>query len=175
MTVTIRRPAGGDAIGKPDVAIGCIGTPGAVRIEIFIANHILRHIAGGARVVVAAIAIAGPSIEFVAAPRVEILVLAQAGSGEAVGLPRVNHVRRTVAIYFAAAPANDQGRRIAIGVHFDPVFAGFPQTQRKIRRIHFKYLVAFKTAHTHVQRALRQLQLGDSIVEVEYGEAGKGV
>ena len=47
MSVAVRRPAGGHASRDPDVAVGRVHVPGAVRIEVLIADHVLRYIAGG--------------------------------------------------------------------------------------------------------------------------------
>src|SRR4030095_6914590 len=38
MTIAVRRPAGGDAIRVPDVAVGRVVAPRAVRIEVLVAN-----------------------------------------------------------------------------------------------------------------------------------------
>ena len=175
MSVAVRRPVGGHAIRDPDVAVGRVDAPGAVRIEVLVADHVRRHIAGGDRVVVAAVAIARPAIEFVEARRVDVLVLAQAGPREAIRLPRIDHVRRAFAVHLALALAHDDRRRIAVGIHLDPVFAGLPQREGEIRRVDLEHLVGLEAAHADVQRALRQLQLGDAVVEIEHGDAGAGV
>ena len=49
-----------------------------------------------------------------------------------------------------------------------------PQREGEIRRVDLEHLVGLETPHADVQRALRQLQLGDPIVEIEngYGRAG---
>jgi hypothetical protein len=155
----------------PDVAVGSIDPPGAVRVEILVANHVRRYVAGGDRGVVAAIARARPAIEVVGLRDGSVLVLAHSGSHEAIGLPRVDHERCVFAVDLALAPAHDDGGRIAFGIHFDPVLARLPQREGDVRRVDLEHLVAFEPEHAHVQCALRQLQLGDLIVEVDDRDA----
>ena len=109
------------------------------------------------------------------ARRIDILVLAQAGPGEAIRLPRIDDICRAFAVHLALAFAHDDRRRVAVGIHFDPVFAGLPQREGEIRRVDLEHLVGIETTHADVQRALRQLQLGDAVVEIEDGHAGAGV
>ncbi len=169
MSVAIRRPAGGHAIRDPYVAVARVNAPGAVRIEVLIADHVGRYVAGGDRGVVAAIAIVRPAIEFVESRRFHILVLAQARPHEPIRLSRIDDIRRVFAVHLTLAIAHDDRRRIAIGIHFDPVFAGSPEGEGEIRRIDLEHLVGFETAHANVHYALRQLQLSDSIIEIQNG------
>ena len=175
MSVAVGGPIGTHAARDPDVAVGRVGAPGAVRIQVLIADHVLRYIAGGGRAVVAAVAIARPAIEFIEARRVEVLVLAQAGPCKAIRLPRVDDIRRVFAVHLTLSLAHDDRRGVAIGIHFDPVFAGLAQREGEIRRVDLEQLVGFEAAHADVQFALRQLQLGDAVVEVEHRYCGTGI
>ena len=73
------------------------------------------------------------------------------------------------------AIAHDDRRRVAVGIHFDAEFTGLPKGKREIRRVHLEHLVGPETTHADVQCALRQLQLGDAVVEIENGYAAIGV
>ena len=175
MAVAIRCPAGCHAIRHPDIAVIRVDAPAAVRIEVLIADHVRRNVAGRVRVVVSAVATAGPAIEFVPARRGDDLVVAQAGPGEAIRLARIDDIRRAVAIRFTLPLAHDDRRRVAIGIDVDPVFAGLSKGEGEIRRVDLEQLVGLETAHTDVQGALRQLQLGDPVVEIENGDGGAAV
>ena len=65
------------------------------------------------------------------------------------------------------AAAHKNFRGTAVGIDFDAVFAGLAQGKGEVRRVDFEYLVGVKPAHAHIQSALRQLQLGDTVVEIE--------
>ena len=146
-----------------------------MRVEVLIADDVGRYVAGGDRGVVEAVAIRRPAVEFVDARRGERLVLAQARPVEAIRLPRVDDVRGAFAEDLALALAHDDVRRIAFGVHGDPVFAGLPHREGEVRRVDLEDLIGIEAAHAHVQRALRQLQLRDVVVEIEHGDARAGV
>ena len=103
------------------------------------------------------------------------LVLAQARSREAIRLPRVDDIRCAFAIDLALALAHDEIRRIAFGVHANPVIAGLPHREREIRRVDLQHLTGVEAAHADVHRALRELQLRDVVVEVEHDDARAGV
>ncbi len=87
MPVAVRRPAGRHLIREPDVAVGRVDAPGAVGIEILVADHVLRDVASGGRHVVAAVPVARPAIEFVGTKLVDIPVVAQVGPRESIRLP----------------------------------------------------------------------------------------
>jgi len=174
MAVSVRCPAGRHARGVPDVAVGRIGAPRAVRIEVLIADDVRRYVTGGDRRVVSAVAIGRPAIEFVDA-NVGKLVVAQSGPGKAIWLARINDICGAFAVGLALASAYDDRRRVALGIYFDPVFAGLPEGEREIRRIDFEHLVRIESTNADIQRTLRQLQLGDAVVEIENGYAGAGV
>ena len=65
MALVIRRPARGNAVGIPDMAVVRIVAPVAIVIQVFIADHVVRHILRRARLIVAVIAVVGPVIKLV--------------------------------------------------------------------------------------------------------------
>ncbi len=174
MSIAVRRPAGGHAIGHPDVAVVRVDAPVAVRVQVLVAKHVGRDIAGGQRAVQSAVARAGPTIEVVEARRGQILVLAQVGSGEAIRLPRINNKCCAFTVHLTLAFAHDDHRRIAVGIDFDPVFTSLAQRKGEIGCVHLQHLLGRETTHADDQSTLRQLQLRDSVVEIENGQAGIG-
>ena len=174
MAVAVRCPTGGHAIREPHASIGFIDAPITVRVEVFIADHVLRHIARRLRVFVATVAITGPAVEVIEAWCVNIFVITQAGPRETVRLPRINDVRSTISICFTLTAAHENVRGIAVAIYADPVFTGLRQRESQVRRGHLKYLIAAESTHAHVQCPLGQSQLGDAVVEIENGNAGIG-
>ena len=121
-----------------------------------------------------AIAIDRPAIELVESRRLYISIVAQVGAGEAIRLPRVDHVRRTVSVCLAPALAHEDRCGIPGRIHFDSVLTWLPKAERKVRRVDLEHLTRIETTHMDVQGALSQFQLGDLIVEVENRYAGVG-
>jgi hypothetical protein len=89
-------------------------------------------------------------------------------------LPRVDDIRRAFAVRLTLALAHDDRRCGSVRIHFDPVCARLPEGEGEVRRVDFEHLVLIEAAHADIQRALRQLQLGDLVVEIEDGYAGAG-
>ena len=172
MAVVVWRPAGGHAGRRPDVAVVRIGTPGAVSVEVFIADDLLRHIAGRSRVVAATVALARPAVQVVVAPPAQRVVIGQAGAVEAIALPRRDGVRRVFAIDLGFTALNHDRRCIIIRIDVDAVFARAAQGECEIGRVHFETLVGPHVAHAHLERSLRKLHLGNPVVEVEQRYAG---
>src|SRR4029453_4178486 len=142
---------------------------------LLVPDHVPRDVACGDRGVIAALAITGPAIEGVDARRSGLPLLAQSGSPEAIGLARVDQKRRAVSIDLPLAFAHDDRGRDAVGIHFNPVFAGLPQGKGDIRRIDLENLVRFEMTDADIQYPLRQLELSDLVVEIKHGYAGTSV
>ena len=61
------------------------------------------------------------------------------------------------------------------GRHFDAVLAGLAKHEGEVRRVDLEHLVPRQPAQAHAEGALRQLQLGNAVVEIQDGQAGGGV
>jgi len=103
------------------------------------------------------------------------LHVAQADPREAIGLPRIDGIRRPFAVDLNQTTAHEDCRGIGIGIHFDPEGAGLPQRQGEIGCSDLDHLTGLETTHPNVQYPLRQLQLGNPVIEIENGNAGAGV
>jgi hypothetical protein len=79
MPVAVRRPAGLDAVRDPDVAVGRVDAPGAVRVEVLVADDVLRDVARGRRSVVGAVALADQRSNSSRRGAIDALVIAKAG------------------------------------------------------------------------------------------------
>src|SRR4029077_6829237 len=111
-------------------------------------------------------------IELVDAGERKGLVVAQARADETIGSTRVDNVRRALAIDRGLSVAGEYVGRIAIDVDADPVLPGPPDYIRQVWCIDFDDLIRIEAADAHVQRALRQLQLHDPVVEIEQRDTG---
>ena len=174
VAVVVRRPAGGDTGRRPDAAIGRIGAPAAVGVEILVADDFRRDVASRRRRVGAAIAIAGPAVEVVVATHGQRVVVGQAGAVEAIALPRCDCVRSAFAVDLGLAVQHRHRRRVVVGIDIDAVVAGPANREREIGRVDLEALLRREVAHADLQRALRQLHLGDAVVEIEQRHAAVG-
>ena len=173
MAVAIRRPARGHAVRRPDVAVARIDTPGAIAVEVFVADDFARDIARRDRALAAAVALARPAVQIVVAPRRQRLVVGQAGAVEAIGAARIDGVGSAIAIDLGHAALHRDRSRVVVGIDLDAVIAGPAQGEGQIRCGHFKALPRPQAAHAQLQRALRQLHLGDAVVQIEQDQAGR--
>ena len=174
VAVVVRRPAGGDTGRRPDAAVGRIGAPAAVGIEILVADDFLRHVASRRRRVGAAIAITRPAVEVVVATHGQRVVVGQAGAVEAIALPRRDRIRSAVAVDLGLAVLHRHRRRVVVGIDIDAVVAGAADREREVGRVDLEALFRREVAHADLQRALRQLDLGDAVVEIEKRHAAAG-
>jgi len=154
--------------------MGRVIAPTAVGVQVLVADHVARHIARGLGVIQAAIALAGPTLESIGDRRVEVLVVTQTGATEAVRLPGVHQIRASCAIGFALSLAHDDVGGVALGIDAYAVSAGSAQGKCQLRGIDLHDLAALQVTHRDVQRALRQLQLRDAVVQVDQRQAGVG-
>ena len=154
VAVPVRRPAAGHARRRPDVAIVRIGAPGAVGIEVFVADDVGRDVARRHRGVAAAVAFARPAVQIVVTPRRQGLVVGQAGAVETVPASGVDRVRRAFAVDLGLTALHHDCRGVLVGVDLDAVFAASAQREGEIGRRDFKGLSRPQAAHTHLQQPL---------------------
>ncbi len=171
VTVAIGRPSGMQPAREPDVAVIGDRGPRPVRVEVLVADHLRRDVAGRHDAVVAPIALGRPAVERVGPRQRDVFAVAEVAAVEAVRLPRRHDVRRAFAVYIAHALAHDHRRRPVLGIDLDAVAARSRQREREIRRVDLDDVARREPAHAHVERPLMQLQLRDAIVEVRHGDA----
>ena len=174
MAVAVRRPVGSHAVRDPDLAVTRVVAPVAMGVQVLVADHVRRHITRRDRVVIYAVAGSAPAVEIVRWLRNQVLVIAQAGAAEAVSLARIQQVGRAFSISLTLALAQHDVGGIAVGVHRDPVLTRLAQCKGQVGSVYFHRLVWRQPRHTHIQRAFGQLQLGNTVVQVEHRNAGVG-
>ena len=167
MAVAIWRPAGGDPVRRPDPPVARIDAPAAVAVELLVADDFVRNVARRRRRVGAAIALARPAVEVVVAPRGQHVVVGQAGTVEAVALPRRDRISSAFAVDLGLTALHRHRGRVVGWIHLDAVVAGAANRERQVGRVDLEALSWPEAAHADLQRALRQLDLGDAVVEIE--------
>ena len=132
-----------------------------------------RHIARGHRVVDPPVPIESPAVEFVRRSELQQFVVAQAGAGKAVTLSLAYDIGDALAVNIGLAPQRSDRRRVAGRIDLNAIFARLADCQCEIRCIDFIELIAVHLTHTEIEHSLRELDLGDAIVQVENGGAGR--
>ena len=102
VAVAIRSPVGGHVVRRPDAAVRPVGTPSAIGIEVFVADHFRGYIACGLRIVATAVAIRRPMVQVVIAPPVQCFIVRQSGAVKPIALPRGYGIRRPFAIHLGS-------------------------------------------------------------------------
>src|SRR6516162_756116 len=172
VAVAVRRPADDGGVREPDCAVLRHRAPAAVIIEILVADHVVRNVAGRSRAVPASVAVAAPTVEVVIAG-ISLDVSAQLiASPEGRTLSGMNRISRTAAGDFALSVANIDNRRVAVFVHIDAVGARAQNVEGKIRGVHFEHLALVDAADADIHRTFGKADLYGAIVQVQKGETG---
>jgi len=173
MAKPIRRPVGRHGGGVPHGAVVGIFFPVAVLVQILRADHIRRHVLRTVAVGVLRVAIVAPGVEFVAALDVADRHVVQAGIAELVAAAAEHFALGVVlAVDHTAAVEHGHRRAVAIGADIDPERTGLADHQGHGRRVDFVACPLVDVAHRDAERALRQLELADLVVEVQYADIG---
>ena len=172
MAIAIRSPTHHGDMGEPDSAVVGNGTPAAVVIEVFVANHIFGNVALGNGVIFAKVALVTPGIEIVFAGERFDVSVERINTGEDTLLTGMEGVGRAAAgdFTFAIADVNDGG--VAGFVDVDAVAAGAKNGESEIGCIDLHGLVLTHATNAQADRALGQTNLGHTIIEVEERETG---
>src|SRR5262249_54235367 len=124
VAVAVRRPSGDRGVREPHRAVFGNRPPAAVFIEILVAHHVVRHVAGRLRALPPRIAVAAPAVEIVVA-RIAFDVGAQlVGAFKRRGLSGVNRIGGTAAGNLALPVADVDDRGVAVFVDADAIGAG---------------------------------------------------
>ena len=161
-------------------------SPMSVVVEIFVARHLTRDVAGGFGPILAAVAVHRPAVEAIVAREpinfvvewlviLRVVTLGVVASCAAVknGL-LIGHDGVVVAATerFAAAVENLDGGGAALCVDIHAVFTDVLNLEREVRSVHLDHVVIVEMADIQNHGPLRQTQLGRAIIEIEKREAG---
>ncbi len=168
VAVAVRRPARHHFGREPDVAVVGIALPRAVMIEIGIADHFRRHVAGRRAAFVVAIAIRAPRVERIARHRI-------AHIGE-LGLRADQDHRLSGQCLLDAAGecdlrlafAHRHRRRRAIRRHVDAVEARPHQPDLRVRRVDARAVTRGLRTHAHEEPPLCDEKHDLAIVEARH-------
>lgn len=149
MTVTIRSPARTDR-RYPYMAVRAGFTPGAVIIQIAIADHVRGDIPGGNGGILATVTNAAPVIEAIKSRRVGTYVSKRGPIGKThpFVLPNTNRGAIPGGIAFPLPHGYNTG--IAIGIDVKPVHAGLLDGEGHVGRIHFVDLAAIQSSDPQI-------------------------
>src|SRR2546429_3175476 len=173
MAVAIGSPAHDSGVGKPNSAIFGNGAPAAVFVEVFVTNHIGRNIAGGLRVIFAAVAVTAPVVEVVVIVAETLNVGVElVNSGESASFARMHGICRAATGDLALAVANSDHGSVAGFVDVDLVVAGAKDGEGEVGRVNLKSFVVLEPAHAHVQGTFGDADLGRAVVEIQERKAG---
>ena len=167
MPIAVGCPVGSNLIRVPDVAVGRIDTPDAIRIQVLVTDHVARDIARRHRAVQGTVTLTGPAVELIGTRRGKKLVVAQVIAAEPITLLRIDEIAGTRPRYFGLPAAHDDIGQIALRVHRDAVVTPLAQRERELWRDDLEHLIGCQTPHTQVQTALCQLQLRAGVVKIE--------
>ena len=173
ITGVIGRPAYGDVVRIPDVAVfRHIRCPLAVVVQILVADHVFGHVAARSGVVPALVALRIEVVERIRRRQLVGLVVLQLRIVEGHRLALIDAkacVALTVDVT-AAVSHGDDGR-LAVGQHADAEFADAIGDEGQCWRVDLVDLAVIQAAYAQVQRTLRQFHLRGVVIKIEEIEA----
>ena len=141
-------------------------------IEIFVADDIRRHIARSRHALVTILPCQRPALEAVGRRRRQIFIVVKIGAVKPIRLTRADAVRCAFAVRFAFAFTHHDQRRAVLRVDVNAKSARTRDGEGDIGRIDLDAFAGAHPPYLHLHNALRELQLGNAIVDVQQRSAG---
>src|SRR5262249_29004471 len=138
----VRRPSSGDGARGPNRAVVGVVAPGAVGVEVFVADHVAGDVTGG-DLGVGLVAVAGlaPAIEIVGRGRSAELGGDVVEAGDAGGLAGVYGEGRAAARDDGIAAAHGDEGQAVIAIGIDAVVAGAQEGDGDVGGVDFEDFV----------------------------------
>jgi hypothetical protein len=174
MSKTIGSPSRHQTRGEPDVAVGRHQAPPAEAVEIGIAGHVARNIAGRYHGFFTPVAIHAKRVELIGRPQ----RMWSFENGGRVGASRPRHhtqmkSRRLVAhVDLGIARANRGNGRVASRRHVDPVIAIAQQRKGELRRVDLESFGRSQRMEPDLNRSRGDFNLRHRVVQVQEREIG---
>ena len=174
MSGVVRRPAGRDTPRSPYPAIDRRPLPDAVVGEVFVTDHLARHVNERDGAILANIAVAAPAVEPIRRRHIGGLTrLRRAIAVDRYRFMWMHDEGGSLGRPLHLAAAQGHFGALAIGRHRDAIAPRAQGGEREVRRIDLEGVVTVEAVDAHVERALTETDLGDVIVEGEEGERGQ--
>jgi hypothetical protein len=142
-------------------------------IEILVADDPGRDVARGDRALVTILSSESPALESVRRWRRQPLVIAKVGAIKPKRFTCGNPIGRAFTVRVAFAIAHHDQRRVALRICLEAVRAGARDDEREVRRVDLDAFSFADSPHIHLHDALRELQLLDSIVDIQKRNVGE--
>ena len=171
--VAVGRPVGHGDLRVPHGAVGGVLRPFAVGVELLVAGHVARHVAGRGRAVFQRIALGHPLVETVAHGYAAALQRLQVAAGEqrllalahGGGLPRL-------AVHRGHAGVHGDARGVGARIDVHAVFARLAGHHGQVRGVDLDALAGLQLAHAHRGGAVHQRELGGVVVQHGHAQVG---
>ena len=175
VAVSIWSPVRIHVRGHPDRSVALHILPVAVLVEIFIADHVGRHVAGRGGALFARFAGRAKAVEVVGRWDIIGCRIRQVVPGEAVRRTGADRIRPAFADDVGLTFAHRRDRHRPVGAGRDAVPARLCDREGEVRRVNFDHVLRGETPHTHAKRPLGQLQLCRLVIEIGERDTGLAV
>ena len=174
VAVAVRSPSGLHRRRRPNIAIGWIGVPCAVGIQIFIAHDVRGDVSRRPRSVVLAVAGRAPIVEIVGIAHGDKLSVEIVGTsaGKRSALSLVQVVAAAATGYLSVTLPHNRHRRVSVTSDLKAILARLGHSKCLIGGIDLEDFAVVQAPYTEIKRSVCQLDLYGTVVEIKEGESG---
>ena len=166
IAVAVGSPSGFNRSGIPNVAVFGLITPGAVVVQVVVADHIARYVARGDRVVFFAVALSGPAVEAIRAGCLANDVVDVVCASEFPALTGAHFIGLAAGRNFTLAANHGHARRVAVFIYIDAKCPSLLHSESQIRSVNFVKIAFAQFTNAEVDAAFRKAHLRDALVQI---------
>ena len=166
VAIAVRSPSGLNRCGIPNVAVFGLITPGAVVVEVVVADHVARYVVRGDRVIFFAVALSSPTVEAVGAGSLFNDVVDVVRAGEFPALTGMHFIGLAAGGNFTFAANHRHTRRVAVFININAKCASLLHGESQIRSVNLVEIAFAKFTDAEVDTAFRKAHLCDALVKI---------
>src|SRR5712691_8420242 len=167
IAIAVGGPARGNLGGIPNMPVPRLIAPGAVIIEVVVADHIARNVTRGNRVVFLQVALRGPTIEAVGTRRPIDVVFDVFRTVEFGALAGMYFIRFAAGGDFTLAAEDGNSGGVAIFIHVNAKCSGLLHGESQVGSVDFVKIAFAEFAHAEIDATFSEAYLCDALVEIE--------
>src|SRR6516165_7804457 len=173
VAVAVRSPVGRNIVGNPNVAVGGFFFPGAVVVEVAVADRVTVNVLPRNGIVVLQVTVLGPTVEIIGlvsrGRRHLDVALITIDIHAFAGLDRID---LAACGDLTCAANRGDGGEITVFAHVNAKGAGFANRESEIGSVNLIVLSLAKFTDTKIEFAFGKMHLRNILIEVEERDRG---
>src|SRR5260370_421006 len=168
----VGSPSGINLSGIPNVAVFRLIPPGAVVVEVVVADHVARYVERGDGVIFFAVALRGPAVEAIGTGSPVNAVFDVVRAIEFRAITGVDFIGFAAGGNFAFAANYGHASGVAGFSYVNAKCSSLLHGESQIRGVNFVEIAFAQFADAEVDAAFRKAHLRDALVKVQEGKRG---